>query len=208
MLNSPAPLPPQVSLWQPLVPLLTTKYRHDDSRFSEQDYTAFRMLDAYGFVVCLFVTVQYSDVIMRAMASQITSVSIVWSTVCSGADQRNIKVPRHWQVDSAHKGTVTRKMFQFDDVIMKIICYTPVTPAKPTENRQKSSNSGRDRLTIGIDSVLSVWCRFYVRADKFVGVRSFKHVWRIYPRQIVGCLSVIYRCGVGFVGDRSGMYRS
>ena len=32
--------------------------------------------------------VHYSDVIMRAMASQITSVFIVCSTVCSGADQR------------------------------------------------------------------------------------------------------------------------
>ena len=30
----------------------------------------------------------YSDVLMSAMASQITSVSIVYSTVCSGADQR------------------------------------------------------------------------------------------------------------------------
>ena len=29
----------------------------------------------------------YSDVIMSAMASQITGVSIVYSTVCSGADQ-------------------------------------------------------------------------------------------------------------------------
>ena len=31
----------------------------------------------------------YSDVIMGAMASQITGVSIVYSTVCSGVDQRN-----------------------------------------------------------------------------------------------------------------------
>ena len=30
----------------------------------------------------------YSDVIMGAMASQITSVSIVYSTVCSGSEQR------------------------------------------------------------------------------------------------------------------------
>ena len=34
----------------------------------------------------------YSDVIMIAMASRITGVS----TVCSGADQKNIKAPRHW----------------------------------------------------------------------------------------------------------------
>ena len=33
---------------------------------------------------------------MGAMASQITGVSIVYSTVYSGVDQRNTKAPRHW----------------------------------------------------------------------------------------------------------------
>ena len=37
----------------------------------------------------------YSDVIMGAMASQITSLTIVYSTVYSGPDQ-NIKAPHHW----------------------------------------------------------------------------------------------------------------
>ena len=35
--------------------------------------------------------VHYSDVIMGAMANQITSLTIVYSTVCSGADQRKHK---------------------------------------------------------------------------------------------------------------------
>ena len=38
----------------------------------------------------------YSDVTMGVMASQITSLTIVYSTVYSGADLRNIKAPRHW----------------------------------------------------------------------------------------------------------------
>ena len=38
----------------------------------------------------------YSDVIMSAMACQITGALIVYLTVCSGADQENIKAPRHW----------------------------------------------------------------------------------------------------------------
>ena len=40
----------------------------------------------------------YNDVMMRATASQITSVSMVYLTVSLGEDhdQRNIKVPRHW----------------------------------------------------------------------------------------------------------------
>ena len=39
--------------------------------------------------------IHYSDDIMSAMVSEITGVSIVCSAVCSGADQRNIKNPRH-----------------------------------------------------------------------------------------------------------------
>ena len=35
--------------------------------------------------------IHYSDVIMRAMTSQITCISIVCSTICWGADQRNFK---------------------------------------------------------------------------------------------------------------------
>ena len=64
---------------------------------------------------------------MGAMASQITSLTIVYSTVYSGADQRKhqsseslafvSRIPR-WPVNSPHKGPVMRKMFQFDDVIM------------------------------------------------------------------------------------------
>ena len=38
----------------------------------------------------------YDDAIIGAMASQINSLTIVYLTVHSGADQRNIKVPRHW----------------------------------------------------------------------------------------------------------------
>ena len=33
---------------------------------------------------------------MGAMASQIASLTIVYSTVYSGADKKNIKAPRHW----------------------------------------------------------------------------------------------------------------
>ena len=59
----------------------------------------------------------YNDVIMGAMASQITGVSIVYSTVCSGADQRKHQSSASlafvggihwWPVNSPHKGPVTR----------------------------------------------------------------------------------------------------
>ena len=64
---------------------------------------------------------------MRAMASQITSLTIVYSTVYSGTDERKhqssaslafVRGIDRWPVNSPHKGPVTRKMFPFDDVIM------------------------------------------------------------------------------------------
>ena len=68
----------------------------------------------------------YNDVIMSTMASQITSLTIVYSTVYSVADQRKdsssaslacVKGIRRWPVNYPHKGPVARKI-PFDDVIM------------------------------------------------------------------------------------------
>ena len=65
---------------------------------------------------------------MGAMASQTTSLMIIYSTVYSGADQRKHQSPaslafvrgiHRWPVNSPHKGPVTRKMVPFDEVIMK-----------------------------------------------------------------------------------------
>ena len=64
---------------------------------------------------------------MGGMASQITSLTIVYSTVYSGADQRKHQSPAslafvRWihrgLVNSPHKWPVTRKLSPFDDVIM------------------------------------------------------------------------------------------
>ena len=77
-----------------------------------------------------FFEVHYSDVIMGAMASQITSLTIVYLTVYSGADQRKhqssaslafVRGIKRWPVNSPHKGPVTRKMFPFDDVIISAV---------------------------------------------------------------------------------------
>ena len=66
---------------------------------------------------------------MSAMSSQITGVSIVYSTECSGADQRKhqssallafVRGIHRWTLNSPHKGPVTRKMFPSDDVIMNV----------------------------------------------------------------------------------------
>ena len=42
---------------------------------------------------------------MDAIASQITSLMIVYPTVYSDADQRNIKAPRHWPLCGEFTGT-------------------------------------------------------------------------------------------------------
>ena len=68
--------------------------------------------------------IHYSDVVMSATISQITGVSIILSTVCSGVDQRKHQSSEslhRWPVDSPHKGPVTRKMSSFDDVMMDIL---------------------------------------------------------------------------------------
>ena len=62
----------------------------------------------------------YSDVIIRALASQITVILMVCSTICSGADQRKhqssallafVRGVHRWPVNPLHKGPVTRKCF-------------------------------------------------------------------------------------------------
>ena len=67
---------------------------------------------------------------MGTMASEITSLTIVYSTAYSDADQRkhqsSASLAFVWgihrgPVNSPHKWPVTRKMFQFDDVIMHCI---------------------------------------------------------------------------------------
>ena len=75
----------------------------------------------------LLSSIHYTDVIMTTMASQITSLTLVYSIVCSGADQRkhqsSASLAFVWgihrgPVKSPPKGPETRKMFPVDDVIM------------------------------------------------------------------------------------------
>ena len=70
----------------------------------------------------------YNDVIMGVIASQITSLTTVYSIVYSDADQSKhqssaslafVRGIHRGPVNSWHKWPVTRKMFPFDDVIMK-----------------------------------------------------------------------------------------
>ena len=107
---------------------------------------------------CHFVQ-RYSDVIKNTMSSQITGVSIVCSSVCSGVGQRKhqsstslafVRGNHRWPVDSPNKGPVTRKVFPFDDVIMG---YSP----------HNKCNTAQTRYWIRVDSqyeftAVFSWC--------------------------------------------------
>ena len=74
---------------------------------------------------------------MVAIASQITSLTIVYSTIYSDADERKhlssaslafVRGIHRWPVNSPRKWPVTRKIFPFDDVIMVSVnwhCHSP-----------------------------------------------------------------------------------
>ena len=77
-----------------------------------------------------YFTYHYNYVIMGVIASQITSLTIVYSIVHSDTDQRKHQSSmslafvlgiHRWPVNSPYKWPVTRKMFPFDDVIMDTI---------------------------------------------------------------------------------------
>ena len=64
--------------------------------------------------------IHYSDIIMNVMASQITSVSMVCSNICSGADKKKhhsstslafVRGIHRWPVNSPHKGQFCGKCF-------------------------------------------------------------------------------------------------
>ena len=100
----------------------------------------------------------YSDVIMSTMASQITSLAIVYTTVYSGADQRKhqssaslafVRGIHRWPVNSPHKGPVTRRMFPFDGVIMD----------KPIQTRWHPRYTFATEFDLQMTYLKSVWDR-------------------------------------------------
>ena len=97
----------------------------------------------------------YNDVIMSPMASQITSLAIVYWTVYSGTDEKTSKLHVTGLCEGnspmtgefPHKGPVTRKMFPFDDVIMWWFTLIPfaswfLLPALPLNYALSCSENG------------------------------------------------------------------
>ena len=75
------------------------------------------------FVNCWCPSEHYSDVIMSSIASPITSLTAVYSTLIQAQVNEKIKAPRRWPLwgeftGDLQNGPVMRKMFPFDGVIM------------------------------------------------------------------------------------------
>ena len=125
------------------------------------------------------------DVIMGKIASQTTSLTIVYSTVYSDEDQRKhqssaslafVRGIHRGPVNSPHKWPVTRKMLPFDDVIMncrrKVVDHSDVVEASPVGAASTTSSFSTWRLA-SIDctkttarrkennSSFGIWCALY-----------------------------------------------
>ena len=103
---------------------------------------------------------------MGRVASQITSLTIVYSTVYSDTDQRKhqssaslafVRGIHRGPVNSPHKWPVTRKMFPFDDVIMNV-----------------------QVLGFGVAYIRALMVCFYVSQSKCSTARVERNIW-LFP---------------------------
>ena len=94
----------------------------------------------------------YGDVIIFTIASQITSLTIMYTTVYSDADQSKhqstaalafVRGIHRGPVNSPHKWPVTRKIFSFDDVIM-----IAADAMAPFQYKNRLSRSGISTIKI------------------------------------------------------------
>ena len=95
----------------------------------------------------------------RLMTSQITSVSIVCSTIGSGADQRKHQSSaslacvwriHQWLANALHKRPVTRKMFPFDDVIMIVLVMSQSTLGFPVSMPGMHTSNEKALIQFGV----------------------------------------------------------
>ena len=98
----------------------TVQARRETNKFRCRIALTWQYLGQADCYIPAHTSLHYNDVIMNVMASQITSLTIVNSTVYSR--RRPTKRSKlRWPVNYSHKVPVTRKMFPFDDVIMNLL---------------------------------------------------------------------------------------
>ena len=76
----------------------------------------------------------YGDVLMSTIASQITSLTIVYSTVYPDADKEKIKVPRHWPLCGIHRDRwIPRTKGQLRGIFFHLIASSWFAEIHPTD---------------------------------------------------------------------------
>ena len=110
---------------------------------------------AHGLHCYVLSKFHYRDVIMGTIASQITSLTIVYSTVYSDADQRThqsssslaiVRGIHRRPVNSPHKWPVTQKIFPFDDVIMSGVVLTDFTHILQRHSCNETTQTNRGKI--------------------------------------------------------------
>ena len=149
------------------------------------------------------------------LASQITSLTIVFSTVNSRADQRkyqssaslaSVRGIHRWQVNWPHTRPVTRKMFPFDDVIMKkptvsLIVADGQAPFRPICDHSTSGGFSQFvTLDLAKSPILSGWGFLCNTAMEYnphvskgkttVSVRFIINIHAILSIHICGCWQI------------------
>ena len=120
--------------WWELAPISADYNQQNISPFSKSyiisfvqpSHTCLRILSPIHGMINVNPCLHYWDVKMGAIASQNTCLTIVHSTIDSGAYRREKKSAslafvrgiHLWPVKFPHKWPVTRKIFPFDDIIM------------------------------------------------------------------------------------------
>ena len=123
-------------------------------KYRDECRIIYRHTYAHTYIYKYFCThipmLHHSDVTMGAMASQITNVLVVYSTVYSGTDQRKYQghallafaggIDR-WPVISPRKEPATRKMIPFNDAIMRRV--NCINSFDPNYDRQRKIKAPR-----------------------------------------------------------------
>ena len=151
---------------------------------------------------------------MSLMASQITSLAIVYSPVCSGTDQRKhqssaslafVRGNSPGPVNSPHKRPVTRKMLPFDDVIMNILGFLWLVPCIVRALAVMGFRTGRVDFRISLlmrekgplhaRYLLSPLCQMTWEDDEVPGLRDMTnfyllpHTWSPFHKAFMSSLS-------------------
>ena len=127
--------------------------------------------------------------------SQITSLTIVCSTVYSVANQikhqsyaslASVRRIHRSPVNSPHKGRVSRKMFPFDDVIMRMISYrTSIWPCCPWFSNMTISIGGLNSYEISM--LKSMLVNTNLQTSFLIGWQQIKSHVRKFPICIYIC---------------------